>query len=143
MNSLDFINDWMRFRPQSASAAEVALAEAVPTVVDTGSVLDAGLLNSAAGDTGAGYVITSDHGLISAIGGYIIVAMGLLGVGFLILAIYAGILWMTARGEPKDVKKAKDILTAAVVGLIITASAYSLTEFVIWNANQGLWAGNS
>ena len=116
----------------AAVPADAAVAAA--PVASPSSVLDAGLLNSAAGDTGAGYVTTSDNGLISAIGGYITVAMGLLGVGFLILAIYAGILWMTARGEPKDVKKAKDILTTAVVGLIITVSAYSLTKFVIWNA---------
>ena len=113
-------------------------------VANPSTILNSGgLLDSAAGEGGAGYVTTSEYGLLQAVGGYLQVVLGLLGVGFLILAIYAGILWMTARGEPKDVKKAKDILTAGVVGLIITVSAYSLTEFVIWNANQGLWAGNS
>ena len=113
-------------------------------VANPSTILNSGgLLDSAAGEGGAGYVTTSEYGLLQAVGGYLQVVLGLLGVGFLILAIYAGILWMTARGEPKDVKKAKDILTAGVVGLIITVSAYSLTEFVIWNANLGLWAGNS
>lgn len=112
---------------------------AAPAAVNPSSVLNsAGLLDSAAGEGGAGYVTSSDYGLLQAVGGYLQVVLGLLGVGFLILAIYAGILWMTARGEPKDVKKAKDILTAGVVGLIITISAYSLTQFVIWNANMAV-----
>ena len=110
---------------------------AAPAAVNPSSVLNSNdLLDSAAGDGGAGYVTKSDYGLLQAVGGYLQVVLGLLGVGFLILAIYAGILWMTARGEPKDVKKAKDILTAGVVGLIITVSAYSLTKFVIWNASM-------
>jgi len=37
---------------------------------------------------------------------------------------------MTAGGEDEKVTKAKDILQAAVIGLVITLSAYSITYFV-------------
>lgn len=66
--------------------------------------------------------------LIGRIIGYF---LGLLGVVALALIIYAGFLWMTASGDEGKVKKAKDILTNAFVGLLIIASAYTITMFII------------
>jgi hypothetical protein len=45
--------------------------------------------------------------------------------------VYAGILWMTARGEDSQVQKAQTIVKAAVIGLVLTMSAYSVTAFVL------------
>ena len=56
--------------------------------------------------------------------------LGLLGIIFIILMVYAGYLWMTAAGNEDDVKKAKDLIEAAVIGLIIIVAAYSITHFV-------------
>lgn len=56
--------------------------------------------------------------------------LSFLGVVFLVLTIYAGFLWMTARGNEAQVSKAKDMLTNAVIGLIIITAAYSITAFV-------------
>lgn len=53
------------------------------------------------------------------------------GLIFLILIIYAGILWMTDRGDLDYVKKAKGILVNSVIGLIILLSAYAITNFVL------------
>lgn len=53
------------------------------------------------------------------------------GLIFLILIIYAGILWMTDRGDLDYVKKAKSILVNSVIGLIILLSAYAITNFVL------------
>ena len=58
-------------------------------------------------------------------------AIGLVGVIFLILTIYAGFTWMLAGGDETKVKKAKSIIIAAVTGLIITLMAYGITTFVI------------
>lgn len=57
--------------------------------------------------------------------------LGLLGVIFLVLTIYAGVLWMTAGGNTDNVKKAKQILGNAVIGLILTVTSYAITYFVI------------
>ncbi len=56
--------------------------------------------------------------------------LALVGTVFLILTIYAGILWMTAQGEESKVEKAKEIIKASVIGLIIITSAYAITFFV-------------
>jgi hypothetical protein len=56
--------------------------------------------------------------------------LGLLGIIFVILMIYAGYNWMTAAGDEKKVEKAKDTIQRAIIGLIITVAAYAITYFV-------------
>lgn len=72
-----------------------------------------------------------------SIGGVMAVAiqafLGLLGIIFLILIIYAGYNWMIAQGEEEKVNKAKDTIQRAVIGLIIIISAYAITYFVFKN----------
>ncbi len=63
--------------------------------------------------------------------------LGLLGIIFLVLIIYAGFLWMTAQGDEEKVKKAKEILQRAVIGLVIIVSAYAITYFVFSNLPGG------
>ena len=65
------------------------------------------------------------------IGRIIRTLLGLLGIIFLVLMVYAGFLWMTARGESDPVDKAKDIIRQAIIGLIIVFLAYALTGFII------------
>ncbi len=57
-------------------------------------------------------------------------ALSFLGVIFLIMMIYAGILWMTARGNEKRVDTAKTMLADTIVGIIIVAAAYAISYFV-------------
>lgn len=59
------------------------------------------------------------------------VVLSFLGVGFLILMIYGGYVWMIARGNEQEVTKAKNIITSAIIGLIIVLSAYAISYFVI------------
>ncbi len=65
------------------------------------------------------------------IGKIINIALGLLGVIFLCLIVYAGYLWMTASGNDDQLKKAKGILTNSIIGLIIVLMAYIISAFVI------------
>jgi hypothetical protein len=69
--------------------------------------------------------------LVTTVGQIISIFLGVLGVIFLILVIYAGVIWMTAGGDPKKIEKAKGILGSAVIGLIIVLLAYAITTFVI------------
>ncbi|OIO07622.1 hypothetical protein COX68_00255 [Candidatus Falkowbacteria bacterium CG_4_10_14_0_2_um_filter_41_15] len=70
---------------------------------------------------------TTLEGGISAI---ITVALSFLGVIFLLLMIFGGILWMTARGNEKNVDKAKSIIFDSIIGLVIVIAAYAVTYFV-------------
>lgn len=56
--------------------------------------------------------------------------LGLLGLIFVILIIYAGFNWMTARGDEQQVTKAKGTIQRAIVGVVLTLAAYIITYFV-------------
>lgn len=58
------------------------------------------------------------------------ILLGFLGTIAVVLIIYAGFLWMTAAGNPDKTKKAKDIMSAAVTGLVIILISYGITVFV-------------
>ena len=45
--------------------------------------------------------------------------------------VYGGYLWMTARGNEEEVTKAKNLIKAAIIGLIIVLAAYAISIFVI------------
>lgn len=69
---------------------------------------------------------------VSTIVGYIVGALlSLMGVIFLVLVIFGGILWMTAEGNSEKVTKAINILKNAAIGLIIVLAAYSIVFFVL------------
>ncbi|MBU0898151.1 hypothetical protein KJ806_03410 [Patescibacteria group bacterium] len=68
--------------------------------------------------------------LSGTIGTIVGIVLSLLGVVFLILTVYAGFNWMTAAGEEERVTKAKETLTRAVIGLIITLGSYAIWAFV-------------
>ena len=72
-----------------------------------------------------------DQPLEETLGMLINVLLGLLGIIFLVLVIYAGFLWMTAGGDEKAVAKAKSIMITAVIGLVILLSAYAISSFVL------------
>ncbi len=66
-----------------------------------------------------------------SVGGIINIALSLVGVVFLILTVYGGYIWMIARGEESEAKRAKDIITMAVIGLAVVLAAYVITNFVV------------
>ncbi len=66
--------------------------------------------------------------LFSLLGLIIGALLGLLGVIFIVLIIYAGFNWMTASGNEDKITKARSTILHAVIGLIIIISSY-----VIWN----------
>lgn len=91
-------------------------------------------LNAAAGGVGAyaNQIGEKDARItvINRVGGLVGLILSFVGIIFLVLTIYAGILWMTAQGDSAQVTKAKDLLINALVGLIIITAAYSITTFV-------------
>ncbi|MFA6410021.1 MAG: hypothetical protein WCW26_00385 [Candidatus Buchananbacteria bacterium] len=67
---------------------------------------------------------------LSIIGKTISAFLSLFGVIFLILTIYGGYKWMLASGRDEEVKKAKDIIRSAIIGLIIVLASYAITYFI-------------
>lgn len=60
----------------------------------------------------------------------IIQVLQYVGAIFLILIIIAGIMWMLSGGNEQRVERAKKIITAAVIGLVIIILAYAITLFI-------------
>lgn len=65
------------------------------------------------------------------VGGLINGALGALGVIFLILMFYGGMLWLTAEGEKEKITKARGFIFHSILGLIITLFSFGITKFVI------------
>lgn len=101
-------------------------------VLAQGNLQDAGShLNTVATKAG-----TTEGELSSIVGTVINTALTLIGLIFLILMVYAGFLWMTARGESDQVDKARKIIVGSVIGLVIVLSAYAITVFVTTGFTQ-------
>jgi hypothetical protein len=78
----------------------------------------------------------SSTDLVTIIGRIINIALGFIGTVFLMLMLYAGYLWMTAGGDPEKVKKAQMTIRNSIIGIVIIASAWAITSFIL-----GLFAG--
>jgi len=86
------------------------------------------------GNTSGPYQAVTETTSISAVVGPVIRGvLGLIGVIFLVLMIYAGYNWMIARGEEEKVTKAKDTITRAIIGMIIVVGAYAIWTFIFDN----------
>ena len=69
--------------------------------------------------------------LLNSTLGYLITAiLSLLGIIFIILSIYGGFLYLSARGNQEQTKKALDIITQSFIGLVIILSAYAISYFI-------------
>ncbi|MDP2684450.1 MAG: pilin [bacterium] len=64
------------------------------------------------------------------IGNVVGAGLTLVGVLFLLLMIYGGVIWMIARGNEQETDKALKTIKAAVLGLIIVVASYAITTFV-------------
>lgn len=106
--------------------------------VQAQGIKDQNMLNSIAGKAGV-----ADKGSVEGISSTVIkTILSVTGLIFLILMVYAGMLWMTARGDEGQVDKAKEIIQAAIIGLAVTVSAYAITVFVTGrfsSEDSGLW----
>lgn len=103
----------------------------LPCVVLASQSLD-NLNTVGSGGSNPPYAESTEANSLAGIVGTVIQAfLSLLGVIFLVLIIYAGFNWMTAQGEEEKVTKAKDTLTRAVIGLIITIAAYAISVWVL------------
>lgn len=81
-------------------------------------------------DTAKKAGIPTSGTITGKIGTIVGAALSFVGIFFLGLMLYAGFLWMTARGDQAKSDKAQDIIVDACIGLAITGAAWIITKFV-------------
>lgn len=59
------------------------------------------------------------------------IIMSILGIIAVVIILVGGFMWMTAAGNEERVGKAKKVLVAGVIGLLIVIAAYAIAAFVI------------
>jgi len=79
---------------------------------------------------GTGHDKYKNYELGTMVGKIVKVFLSFLGVIFFGWTIYAGLLWMTSRGNEQDIEKAKNMLKNAAIGLAIIALAYAITAYI-------------
>jgi len=58
-------------------------------------------------------------------------ALGLLGLAAVIMMIYGGFVWLTARGNQNQIDKAKRILINAAIGLVIVLLSWAIVLLIL------------
>jgi cytochrome bd-type quinol oxidase subunit 2 len=53
------------------------------------------------------------------------------GVICVLILIVAGFLFVTSRGDPAQMKRSKDAIRGAVVGLVVVLVAFTITQFIL------------
>lgn len=56
--------------------------------------------------------------------------LGVAGLVFLVIMFYAGLRWMTARGDEEKISKAKNAVFAAIIGFILVTASYGISTFI-------------
>ena len=69
---------------------------------------------------------TNEYTAAEIAGSVVNVVLSLMGIIFISLMVYAGYLWMTDRGNDQSVEKAKKIITAAIIGIVLTVSSFGI-----------------
>lgn len=103
-------------------------SQAVPSTICYDPFCEEGLIKA---DTGLGDV---EPTIIMA--RIINTCLTLLGIVSLVLMVYAGFIWMLARGNDEEIKRAQEILKGAAFGLIIILASYSFAHFVFYNLEK-------
>jgi len=107
-------------------AGTLALAPAVQAGSGADNMLWGGYQNDVQDRTGLGN--EDPREMIASV---IKILLGFLGIIAVLIILYGGFMWMTAAGSEDKVSKAKKIIAAGVIGLIIILMAFGLSEFVI------------
>lgn len=64
-------------------------------------------------------------------------ALSIVGSFALLMFVYGGVLWLTSRGDQKQITKGKDTLTWATLGLVIIFGSYILVNSLITGLTTG------
>ena len=96
----------------------LSLAAAVPALAQFGLESTASRAQYQEGDI---------YSTLSTVIGVVLITIGIV---FLTIMIYAGLRWMTARGNETFIEKAKEAMFGAIMGLILVIVSYALSAFI-------------
>ncbi len=80
---------------------------------------------------------------VQIVGSLINTVLGLVGIILLAFLIYAGVLWMTAGGETKQVQTAKDMIKNVFIGLVLVIASVAISTFVVDQLISATGGGSS
>jgi len=127
----------MRFIKKISAAISAYAIAFLPSTVLAQSGVSPGKPGDAL--SGVGSALGQSGGdLPTLIGNIINIFIGILGIIFVVLVVYAGFLYLTAAGEDKKIEKAKSLLTQSVIGIIIILAAYAIANFVVTALTQAV-----
>ena len=69
--------------------------------------------------------------LPSLVGQLLYAFISALGVVMTVYILYGGYLWMTARGDEKQVEKAQDMIKNAIIGMVVVALSFFISSYVL------------
>jgi len=98
----------------------VATVEASNTTSNSTTTYQTNLNNPIAAKDLGGVIKTITTAFMSAIGAFAVAAI-----------VYGGVIYISSAGNDENVKKAKSIVTYAVMGLGLALLAYVIVDFVI------------
>ena len=67
----------------------------------------------------------------TALNGLLNLAYTMAGIVCVIIIIIAGYLYVTSSGNASTIKRAKDAILGAVIGIVVIMVAFTITQFVI------------
>jgi len=92
-------------------------------VLDSFEVCDNDTVNQIQCDGISKYIIVGIKWLVSAV-----------GILVMVVFAWAGILWLTARGDSKQVKQAQKLLKDGIAGIVLTLGSY----LILWTINPNM-----
>lgn len=102
-------------------AAQVVLAAGVEDTSGLNATAQGGFGKQI---TGGGYDLPTLIGRIVGAG------LAFLGVIFFCLILYAGLSWILSMGNEEKITEAKNMIIAAVLGLLVVLGAYAITNLL-------------
>lgn len=64
-------------------------------------------------------------------------ALSIVGSLALLMVVYGGVLWLTSRGDQKQIQKGKDTLTWAAMGIVIIFASYAIVNALVTGITAG------
>lgn len=128
--------------PSAAGSAAKAGASGVGATPSTAG-------GTSAAPSGAGLVTAKTYGYEAPIKGNINTIVGnlikkllpVIGALMLAMFIWGGFLWTTAGGDEGQVKKAKAVLSGAMIGMIIIVGAYVIVTNIVTILGRSAFSG--
>jgi hypothetical protein len=80
----------------------------------------------------------SNQPLPAILANLVATVVGFLGYFLIVIIFYAGLLWMTSGGNDEKIAKAKGIIGASIIGMILILMSYSIAGFIVRSLTQAV-----